>query len=201
MEPLLEKLRARAYDPARRFDTAPVPLDWARPPSGEGLTFRSDGMVLYPAGAAEALEYYRDAPRGPLHPPATPANVEDAERQVGWPWPELLRRLYTEVADGGFGPGPRGFARIGDVAALHHGGRERGRPESWLELAPGGCTMYWYADLSKPGNPVLLYDADGWDPFDGQNPEDGVYQVTPSLHEWLSTWAEGGDLWAETRRR
>ncbi|XVU22028.1 hypothetical protein ACQPZJ_32810 [Actinoplanes sp. CA-054009] len=53
----------------------------------------------------------------------------------------MLRRVYTEVADGGFGPGPRGFAPIGDVAALHDG-----RP--WFELAPGGCSMYWYADLS-----------------------------------------------------
>ncbi|SNY48562.1 SMI1/KNR4 family protein [Paractinoplanes atraurantiacus] len=200
MRPLLEMLRSRAFDPAWRFDEAPVPVDWATRRFGEvfrqGLTFRSDGMVLYPAGAAEALEYYRDAPRGPLHPPATVAQVDNAERQIERPLPELLRRLYTEVADGGFGPGARGFARIEDVAALHRRGREHGLPESWFELTPGGCTMYWYADLSQPGSPVLLYDADGWDPRDGQRPEDGVHHVTPSLEEWLSTWAEGGDIWA-----
>ncbi|MEU8818262.1 SMI1/KNR4 family protein [Actinoplanes sp. NPDC048796] len=205
MELLLETLRARAYDPAWRFDDAPVPVEWATRHYGEisreGRAFRSDGMVFYAAGAVEAIEYYRDAPRGPLHPPATAADVENAERQIGRPLPELLRRLYREVADGGFGPGPRGFTRIDEVGALHRRDREHGRPESWFELAPGGCTMYWYTDFAKPGNPVLLYDADGWDPHDGESPRDGVRQVTPSLHEWLGTWAEGGDIWAAARKQ
>ncbi|MFF5076680.1 hypothetical protein ACFY36_06490 [Actinoplanes sp. NPDC000266] len=201
MELLLEKLRARAYDPARRFDDVPVPIDWVTRHFGEipreGHTFRSDGTVLYPAGAAEALEYYQNAPRGPLHPPATEADVE----QAGRPLPDLLRRLYTVVADGGFGPGARGFARIAEVPALRRRDRERGLPECWFELTPGGCTMYWYADLCRPETPVLLYDADGWDPHEGQHPEDGVAHVTPSLREWLTTWAEGGDIWAGALRQ
>ncbi|XVU22029.1 hypothetical protein ACQPZJ_32815 [Actinoplanes sp. CA-054009] len=64
MEPLPEKLRA----PARRFDRVPIPVDWVMRRFGvitrEGLSFRSDGMVFYPAGAAEALEYHRDKLKG-----------------------------------------------------------------------------------------------------------------------------------------
>lgn len=38
-----------------------------------------------------------------LPAPATPEDVAAVERAVGRPMPQLLRRLYLEVADGGFG--------------------------------------------------------------------------------------------------
>src|SRR5437763_1861679 len=37
-------------------------------------------------------------------PPASTAEIEDAERQLAFPLPNLLRELYATVADGGFGP-------------------------------------------------------------------------------------------------
>ncbi|MEV6371357.1 hypothetical protein AB0L86_31195 [Micromonospora musae] len=39
-----------------------------------------------------------------LPPPASPEAVSDAEKVIGYPLPRLLRRLYLEVANGGFGP-------------------------------------------------------------------------------------------------
>ena len=41
----------------------------------------------------------------PLAPPATEAALEDVQSQLGVPLPDLLRRVYLEVADGGVGPG------------------------------------------------------------------------------------------------
>jgi len=40
-----------------------------------------------------------------LPPPATATRVESAEGRLSFPLPRLLRRLYVEVANGGFGPG------------------------------------------------------------------------------------------------
>ncbi|MEU4116538.1 hypothetical protein AB0F71_18855 [Kitasatospora sp. NPDC028055] len=37
-------------------------------------------------------------------PPAPPEAVVKAERVIGFEFPPLLRRLYTEVSNGGFGP-------------------------------------------------------------------------------------------------
>ncbi len=37
--------------------------------------------------------------------PAAQEAVEEAERAVGLPVPPLLRRLYLELGNGGFGPG------------------------------------------------------------------------------------------------
>jgi hypothetical protein len=42
------------------------------------------------------------------------AALADAEKRLGFSLPALLRRLYAEVADGGFGPGP-GILKLGDV--------------------------------------------------------------------------------------
>jgi len=36
--------------------------------------------------------------------PASLEQVEEAELKIGYPLPPLLRRLYLEVANGGFGP-------------------------------------------------------------------------------------------------
>lgn len=216
---LMEKLRSRAYDPARRFDEVPVPLEWALRRYGpedaqrDSLGFSSDGTIYYPAGAAQAAEYDRHAPRRAPFPPATTAEVEEPERLIGHRLPALLRRLYTEVANGGFGPESRGFASITDGHRAPEGGdgpsavrtcprgRAKGLPASWFELMPGGCAMYWYVSLTEPGNPVILYDADGWNPRAGQEPADGVTHVTPSLRRWLWNWVDGRGVWADALAR
>jgi len=38
-------------------------------------------------------------------PPATPQQLRETERILGFPLPPLLRALYTQLANGGFGPG------------------------------------------------------------------------------------------------
>ncbi|GHO49652.1 SMI1/KNR4 family protein [Ktedonospora formicarum] len=43
--------------------------------------------------------------RPSIFPPATEEQVQETERQLGFPLPPLLRLLYTEIANGGFGPG------------------------------------------------------------------------------------------------
>lgn len=56
--------------------------------------------LYYRTGAPEAVEYQRDSPRGPLFPPATAAQVDEAGRRLGYTLPPIFRRLVTEVADG-----------------------------------------------------------------------------------------------------
>src|SRR5437588_8306477 len=43
------------------------------------------------------------APR--IYPPATPVMVGSAEQALGFALPPVLRRIYLEVGNGGFGPG------------------------------------------------------------------------------------------------
>ena len=53
-----------------------------------------------------------------LPPPATAAALDDVEAQLGLPLPALLRRLYLEVADGGFGP-EGGLISAADMASAY----------------------------------------------------------------------------------
>ncbi|WP_158828066.1 SMI1/KNR4 family protein [Streptomyces sp. NRRL S-118] len=84
------------------------------------VSYCSDGTVQLRARTEEVTAYHADAPRGPLSPPISPAEVEDAERRIGRTLPELLRRVCTEAANGGFGP-DSGLASLteGNHAARH----------------------------------------------------------------------------------
>ncbi|MGW5636298.1 hypothetical protein [Streptomyces sp. NPDC003832] len=213
---LIKALQARAWDPGLRFDRADVPVAWIIERYGEPrleriqndiFSYGSGGTVELKAGIEEVTDYYADVPRGPLFPPIPMPEVEAAERRIGRRLPELLRRLYTEVANGGFGP-DSGLASLTDgnrapghlhdwpcAAGVHERNQSQGMPSSWLLLAYGGCTMEWHVSLSAVDNPVLLYDSDGYTV--GQSPHNGLRHATASLRTWLWTWAHGGDVWDE----
>jgi len=215
---LITKLRARAWDPGRRFDHVDVPLAWIEDRygperleqvRGQAFSFSDAGTVALAAHADEVTSYFADAPREPMFPPVTATDVEAAEQVVGRPLPELLRRIYTEVGNGGFGPdtglaalttGQRGPRHVADwpcAVTIHQRNREAGLPASWLHLVYGGCTMQWHVSLLAADNPVLLYDTDGWVPAWGQDPHDGIRHATASLRQWWWTWANGGSVWDE----
>ncbi len=142
----------------------------------------SNGLIVLTSQAGDVAAYFADAPRGPLFPSVTPPEVEAAEDIIGRPLPSLLRRIYAEAGDGGFGSdgglasltdGRRAVADLIDwLCSVTR--RERdcaaGLPGSWLYLASGGCTMQWHPLLLAVGNPVLLHDADGWVPSWGEAP-------------------------------
>ncbi|MER5479635.1 hypothetical protein ABT026_22095 [Streptomyces sp. NPDC002734] len=215
---LIDKLRARAWHPGLRFDTAEVPLAWMKQHfDAEHLRhirdqirgYSSTGTIVIDSQTNEAADYFADAPRGPLFPPVTSREVEAAELVTGRQLPTLLRRIYTEVGDGGLGPdaglasltgGRRAPGHLSDwpcSVRIHERNRAAGLPTSWLYLTSGGCTMQWYLSLLAADNPVLLYDSDGWEPSWGEAPHDGLRHATASLRQWLWTWANGGNVWAE----
>lgn len=159
-------------------------------------------------GAGGVVPYPTAMPTGPF-PPLALSELERAEQKIGYRLPDLLRRIYTEIGDGGFGP-------EGGLASLTDGHRPPGTltdwhcaltihdqrpgwapPRSWFFLTGGGCSMEWYVSLIAVDHPVLLYDADGWVPEWGQEPHDGLRYATSSLRHWLWTWADGGNVWDE----
>ncbi|MET9639854.1 SMI1/KNR4 family protein [Streptomyces virginiae] len=221
---LIDRLRARAWDPGLRFDRATVPAAWIRERHGADhmerirphlLSYGSDGTVQLPSQRQEVADHFAEAPRGPLFAPLTRADVDEAERRIGRRLPGLLRRVYTEVADGGFGPdgglaslarGNRAPGHLSDwpcAVDVHERNRAAGVPASWFFLTGGGCSMEWYVSLAAVGHPVLLHDADGWVADRGEGPHDGLRYATASLRRWLWTWADGDNVWDEVfaRRR
>lgn len=51
-------------------------------------------------------------------PPTTEQQIKETQRQLGFPLPLLLRLLYTQIANGGFGPGYGIIGALGGFSLL-----------------------------------------------------------------------------------
>lgn len=222
---LIAALRARAADPGRRLEAqvSAFGMDVASMGLGQMLASLRDLQgdlarlledPLHPPAdlqekAASFGERMQQPAEQPLPAPAAEADVLAAEAAIGAPLPPLLRRLYTEVADGGFGPGygllgvgPGGWTddhRRGLVAVLR--ANQEGAadlpegawrwPSTLLPIAYLGDVIYACADLARPGTPVLEYDPSDldWDE-DGYplDEEEALVEVSPTLAGWLEAW-------------
>ncbi|RKE22093.1 hypothetical protein BX266_5515 [Streptomyces sp. TLI_171] len=139
------------------------------------------------------------AEQNELPPPAPSAAADKFEAVSGQPMPPLLRSIYCEVADGGFGVD-------GNVVSLTDNGRWYSDEESLLDvyrhwsqppeewdiypyhvvpLVTLGCAIWWHIDLRSPHGQMW-----GWDP----NARCRRHQLFPerfTLAEWLTDWLRG----------
>lgn len=107
-----------------------IPFQWDAPLPTEGNGGRGSGVQedIRLTAIKRQLYYYRRTPAGeeyeiqpegnlwwlprvPEHlcSPVTEAQLQAAEALLGFSLPPLLRALYTQVANGGFGPGDEGL--------------------------------------------------------------------------------------------
>ncbi|MEW6223017.1 MAG: SMI1/KNR4 family protein [Chloroflexota bacterium] len=170
---LLEQLRARAADPARRTDTRPGGLGAiVGKLSLGGLGFGRSG-----GGASRR---------------ASATDVKAAEEALGLTLPPFLVRVYTEVADGGFGPeeGLLPLARVvAETRRLLAGDplpRRRRWPPTLLPLVQVGPG--WTCVDAATGAVI------DWDPEDltewasAARFRESFAERSPSLEAWLGRW-------------
>lgn len=161
--------------------------------------------ALRPAGHLPALPHRRYAP-------ATPRQLAESERQLGFRLPVLVRQLYTLVANGDFGPGDGLLGLVGgavdqwDQTAVDSYLTRRylaaadpaGQPPWPWGLLPisWGCSSYFCVDC-QPGireGHMVVFDP-GCVDVDG----DGDWSVAfvgmgRTLPRWLQGWVDGKDL-------
>jgi len=131
-----------------------------------------------------------DAP--PLYGVAAPEVLDRAEAQCGVRLPALLRRLYAEVENGGFGPGAGLVGVDGghtDVdgrtsSALYAELRSQGWPEGLVPLCDWGGGAWSAIDCQDER--IVTMDASG------------PTRTRFTLASWLEAWVSGIDLSAET---
>jgi len=128
-----------------------------------------------------------------LPKPAPAAVIADAERKLGFKLPDLLRTLYEEIANGGFGPsyGIIGLDENGwldvdlniAVPELYLGFREQ--PEDWperlLPICNRGCAGYSAIDCTSPLAEVLF----------SEGPE---FELEGGFEQWMERWANGESI-------
>ena len=143
--------------------------------------------------------------------PVTEEELVQAETQLGFVLPALLRRIYREVGNGGFGPGygllplnelpPNGGHDTTSLVAEYQGMRafsqhdideyfaeEEEKPALWPErvllLCDWGCNIYSCLDCSSSELPIFRMDSN----------ENFLVEwaiEAPSLHHWLERWIDG----------
>ncbi len=163
---LLEQLRARAADTARRTDVRPA---------GFGAIVRK-----LPFGGGGGLRR------------ASAADVRAAEAALGLSLPPFLMRVCTEVADGGFGPeeGLLSLARLADETRRLRTGDELPRGRTWpstlvtlvrlemgwtcVDCATGAVIDWDFEELTEWANAGRFRAS--------------FTERSPSLEAWLGRW-------------
>lgn len=100
-------------------------------------------------------------------PPLAPDKTERAELDLGFRLPPLLRSLYLEVADGGYGPG-WGILPIDEIVEWDHRCRANGSdivpprnwPEKLIRFCEWGCNFWSGIDCSSDRCAILRFDPD-----------------------------------------
>jgi hypothetical protein len=110
-----------------------------------------------------------DREYGGLYPPAPLAVIEEAEKTLGFQLPPLLREIYENLANGGFGPayglvglaGGYTFEDLGDLPLVEYHRMIISDPENFhwparlLNVCDVGCGMTYAIDCSQPDYPVM----------------------------------------------
>lgn len=171
----------------------------------DDLIARIKARVADPMRASDSNTWAR--PILPANPPATPADVNAAEAAFGFPIPPVLRRLYTEVANGRWGP-DIGFEGIptpetvpdgNDIVSLY---QIFTAPERAIESPevkwPNGLVILINShdleicDFLRPPYPVFRLHVETWD--SNRPVSESLVLIAPSLAERLEAWLATGPV-------
>ena len=218
---LIERIRERVADPQRRVDIRPTAFEASLEGLGIGELMRmahaatSDAERAVVEGADAELhararqieEQFQRPAEMPLPAPASTAQLDGAEASLGVLLPKLLRRLYAEVANGGFGPG-FGLVGVSGGWTMEHGrtlesmyeGMRRsddsGWPDGLLPIADLGGELACVDAASDEGR-VVVWDPDAIYEEPPRSWEASFEERAPSLGDWLTAWL-GRPSWPAT---
>jgi len=133
-------------------------------------------------------------------PPVAPDTVQFVEGVLGFALPPLLVQIYTQVANGGIGPGYGLFRmhhppRTGDLAESYQ--YMKGTDPKWkwpdrlLPVFSHGCGMYECVDCTRAEAPVIWHNPDY---LRGRSVASTLAPLAPSLQTRLEAWLRGENL-------
>jgi len=213
---LIARLRQRAADPDRRVDVRQSQfmagvstLDlgglMGKLGSVSGdlrrvVAANQSGQPIDPAVHARA-EQFGAAMTTPtetaLPPPADTATLDGVEAALGRALPSFLRRVYGEIADGGFGPGVGLLSLAAALAAYERmrTGAELPRGRAWadgllpvVERDPG----FYCVDTTTDAGRVVDWDPEELGEFSGESAFARSFsEEAPSAEAWLGAWVGG----------
>jgi SMI1 / KNR4 family (SUKH-1) len=141
--------------------------------------------------------------------PGDPVEIAADEKRLGFALPPLLKRIYTEIGNGGFGPGygligltngvPDDTGRTApEVYRLMRGvNRDDPNwewPEGLLPICHWGCAIVSCVDCADPNFRMRIFDPNVHD--DEREWADSLFEESNGFETWIREWASGADLWS-----
>jgi hypothetical protein len=148
-----------------------------------------------------------DAGRPPALSLADPVDIVNDEKRLGFTLPPLLKLLYAEIGNGGFGPG---YGLIGltngvpnDQGMTATASYESFRvstpdepnwawPNGLLPICHWGCAILSCVDCTDPDFRMRIFDPNV---HSGDDWADAFFEESVSFDSWIAAWASGIDLW------
>jgi hypothetical protein len=130
------------------------------------------------------------------------------ERRLGFALPPLLKRLYLDIGNGGFGPG---YGLVGltngmpdDTGKTAPATYEVFRsdcseepnwnwPHGLFPICHWGCAILSCVDCTDPNFQMRIFDPNVH--HEGSDWADSFFLESPSFHSWIEAWASGVNLW------
>lgn len=145
-----------------------------------------------------------------LSKPTSNDAILSVENEFGFKLPELLKEIYSQIGNGGFGPGygvmgiPGGFTddQGEDILSLYKSYRKSDPeddtwawPKGLVPICHWGCVVYSCVHCLENEIPIYFADIGVKDP--GEPMESILIKHKSSFEEWIRAWVDGVDLWAE----
>ena len=143
--------------------------------------------------------------------PASKEDIEEAERIIGFQFPPLLRQIYSEIANGGVGPGYQVLGVSGghtsdegdSIAELYSTLSDEDPedpkwhwPKGIVPFCHWGCAIYSCFDATREEFPIVWFGPNMRKI--GEPMEKQFIPHRDTLESWFEGWLNGEDLWAET---
>jgi hypothetical protein len=130
------------------------------------------------------------------------------EVQLGFNLPHLLRQIYIEIGNGGFGPGYGLIGMTGgepddtgktapeiflQFRSAHLDEPSFRWPKSLLPICHWGCAILSCVSCDEKNYPMYIFDPNAHS--DVTSWEDAFFEEAPTFESWIRAWADGVDLW------
>lgn len=143
-----------------------------------------------------------------LPKPLAVEKIATAEAILALSLPGVLSRIYTTVANGGFGDsygflglmgGPKNEAGLDAIGLWKAFMKPDPSDPRWrwrsylLPIGHLGCGMYHCVDCRTKNGKIIFFEPNPHE--DGDSWSDAFFPFCPSLNKYFSVWLDGGDLW------
>jgi len=137
--------------------------------------------------------------------PGNPIDISNDEERLGFLFPPLMKRIYAEIGNEGFGPG-YGLTGLTNGApddtgktapATYEVFRSRDASElNWpmglLPICHWGCGIVSCIDCIDPNFRMRIFDPNV---HEGEDWADSFFEEASGFETWIGAWASGANLW------